>query len=62
MAGMSTLDVLAAGSYGARAWLGFPGLVEGGLADLVVYERDPRAELGALLEPALIVLRGVPRR
>jgi imidazolonepropionase-like amidohydrolase len=62
MAGMSTLDVLAAGSYGARAWLGFPGLVEGGLADLVVYERDPRAELRALLEPALIVLRGVPRR
>src|SRR5258705_2789904 len=25
--GMSTLDVLAAGSWGARAWLGFPGLV-----------------------------------
>jgi imidazolonepropionase-like amidohydrolase len=61
-AGMSTLDVLAAGSYGARAWLGFPGLVEGGLADLVVYENDPRADLHALLAPGLIVLRGVPRR
>jgi imidazolonepropionase-like amidohydrolase len=61
-AGMSTVDVLAAGSYAARAWLGLPGLVEGGLADLVVYERDPRADLRALLEPGLIVLRGVPRR
>jgi len=36
-AGMSTMDVLAAGSYGARAWLGFAGLVEGGPADLVLY-------------------------
>jgi len=60
-AGMSTLDVLAAGSYGARAWLGFPGLVEGGLADLVVYERDPRADLRVLRAPTVIVLRGVPR-
>jgi imidazolonepropionase-like amidohydrolase len=60
-AGMSTVDVLAAGSYGARAWLGVPGLVEGGPADLVVYERDPRADLTALLDPRLIVLRGTPR-
>jgi len=58
---MSTVDVLAAGSYGARAWLGVPGLVEGGPADLVVYERDPRADLTALLDPRLIVLRGTPR-
>ena len=36
------LDVLRAGSWGAREWLGFPGLVEGGLADLVVYDADPR--------------------
>ena len=60
-AGMSTVDVLAAGSYRAREWLGFPGLVEGGLADLVVYDRDPRADLRALLEPRVIVLRGTPR-
>jgi imidazolonepropionase-like amidohydrolase len=60
-AGMSTVDVLAAGSYGARAWLGFPGLVEGGLADLVIYDRDPRQDLTALLEPRLVVLRGTPR-
>jgi imidazolonepropionase-like amidohydrolase len=57
-AGMSTLDVLAAGSWGARAWLGFPGLVEGGLADLVVYAEDPRENLSALLEPRRIVLKG----
>jgi imidazolonepropionase-like amidohydrolase len=56
--GMSTLDVLAAGSWGARAWLGFSGLVEGGLADLVVYDEDPRADLTALRRPRLILLRG----
>jgi imidazolonepropionase-like amidohydrolase len=60
-AGMSTVDVLAAGSYAARAWLGFPGLVEGGLADLVVYDEDPRRDLRALREPRVIVLRGIPR-
>ena len=57
-AGMAPLDVLRAGSWGAREWLGFPGLVEGGLADLVVYDRDPRADLTALLEPGHIILRG----
>jgi imidazolonepropionase-like amidohydrolase len=59
-AGLSTMDVLRAGSWGAREWLGFPGLVEGGLADLVVYDEDPRVDLRALLVPALIVLRGEP--
>ena len=57
-AGMRPLDVLAAGSWKARAWLGLPGLVEGGLADLVVYGRDPREDLTALREPRRIVLRG----
>jgi imidazolonepropionase-like amidohydrolase len=57
-AGMSALDVLRAGSWGAREWLGFPGLVEGGLADLVVYDRDPREDMSVLLEPRVIVLRG----
>jgi imidazolonepropionase-like amidohydrolase len=57
-AGMSVDAVLAAGSWGAREWLGFPGLVEGGLADLVVYDADPRRSLDALLEPRRIVLRG----
>jgi imidazolonepropionase-like amidohydrolase len=57
-AGMSTLDVLAAGSWRAREWLGFPCLVEGGLADLVVYDTDPRADLRVLRAPRRIVLRG----
>jgi imidazolonepropionase-like amidohydrolase len=61
-AGMSTMDVLRAGSWGAREWLGFPGLVDGGLADLVVYDADPRADLRILRAPRLIVLRGHVRR
>jgi imidazolonepropionase-like amidohydrolase len=61
-AGLSTMDVLRAGSWGAREWLGFPGLVEGGLADLVVYDKDPRVDLRALLVPRLLVLRGQPLR
>jgi imidazolonepropionase-like amidohydrolase len=59
-AGMSTLDVLRAGSWGAREWLGFGGLVEGGLADLAVYAEDPRRDLTALLAPRVLVLRGRP--
>jgi imidazolonepropionase-like amidohydrolase len=57
-AGMAPLDVLRAGSWGAREWLGFPGLVEGGLADLVVYDTDPREDLRALLAPRHVILRG----
>jgi imidazolonepropionase-like amidohydrolase len=57
-AGMAPLDVLRAGSWGAREWLGFPGLVEGGLADLVVYDSDPRRDLRVLASPRRIVLRG----
>jgi imidazolonepropionase-like amidohydrolase len=57
-AGMAPVDVLRAGSWGAREWLGFPGLVEGGLADLVVYDRDPRTDLAVLREPTRVILRG----
>jgi len=57
-AGMSTVDVLAAASWGARRWLGFPGLVEGGLADLVAYDTDPRLDLRAVGQPKRIILRG----
>ena len=57
-AGMPAVDVLAAASWTARDWLGFPGLVEGGLADLVVYESDPRADLRVVRDPQRIVLRG----
>ena len=57
-AGIPAVDVLAAASWAARDWLGFPGLVEGGLADLVVYEADPRADLRVVRAPSRIVLRG----
>jgi imidazolonepropionase-like amidohydrolase len=57
-AGMSTVDVLAAGSWKAREWLGLPGIEHGAPADLVVYDRDPRLDLGVLHEPSRIVLRG----
>jgi len=57
-AGMSRLDVLRSASWGAREWLGFPGLVEGGLADLVIYDSDPRTDLRVVQAPSRIVLRG----
>ena len=57
-AGMSAEAVLAAASWRARDWLGFPSLVEGGLADLVVYPEDPRRDLRVVRAPQRIVLRG----
>ncbi|WP_025618680.1 amidohydrolase family protein [Salinispora cortesiana] len=57
-AGMPAEEVLAAASWRAREWLGFPGLVEGGLADLVVYPQDPRRDLRVVRSPARVVLRG----
>jgi imidazolonepropionase-like amidohydrolase len=57
-AGMSTVEVLAAASWAARRWLGFPGLVEGGMADLVSYDTDPRVDLRVVRQPRRIVLRG----
>lgn len=49
---------LAAGSWGARGFLGLPGLSEGAPADLVAYDRDPREDLDVLDAPVRIVLRG----
>jgi imidazolonepropionase-like amidohydrolase len=57
-AGIPPADIVAAASWRAREWLGFPGLVEGGLADLVVYPEDPRAHLAVVRAPQRIVLRG----
>jgi len=56
--GLPAADVLAAASWRGREWLGFPGLEEGASADLVVYDRDPLTDLGALWEPVCVVLRG----
>jgi imidazolonepropionase-like amidohydrolase len=57
-AGIPQADVIAQASWRAREWLGLPGLVEGAPADLVVYDADPRVELGTILAPRHIVLRG----
>ena len=57
-AGMAPAEALRAASWGAREWLGFPGLVDGGLADLVAYDTDPRRDLRVVAAPDRIVLRG----
>jgi imidazolonepropionase-like amidohydrolase len=57
-AGIPQAEVIAQASWRAREWLGFQGLVEGALADLVVYDEDPRAELATLYQPRRIVLDG----
>ena len=56
--GLSTIEALAAGTWAARDWLGRPGLEEGASADLIVYEADPRIDIGVLASPSAIVLRG----
>ncbi|MFR9727143.1 amidohydrolase family protein [Streptomyces sp. MS19] len=57
-AGIPPLDALSAATWGARAWLGRPGLTEGAPADLVVYPADPRADIRVLARPTRVVLRG----
>jgi imidazolonepropionase-like amidohydrolase len=57
-AGIPLPEVVAQASWRAREWLGLPGLVEGAPADLVVYDADPRHELGTLLTPQRMILRG----
>ncbi|MEV6107313.1 amidohydrolase family protein [Streptomyces sp. NPDC051940] len=57
-AGLPVTAALSAASWGAREWLGRPGLEEGEPADLVVYEADPRADPRVLSAPRRIVLRG----
>ncbi|MFE6893189.1 amidohydrolase family protein [Streptomyces sp. NPDC057694] len=57
-AGIPARDALSATTWGAREWLGRPGLGEGASADLVVYGADPRADVGVLGAPRRVVLRG----
>jgi imidazolonepropionase-like amidohydrolase len=61
--GMPAESVLAAVSWRARSWLGWNAtLDEGAPADFVVYDRNPLEDLSVLVEPATVVLRGVPVR
>ncbi|MER6278287.1 amidohydrolase family protein [Streptomyces sp900105245] len=57
-AGIPPVQAVSATSWGARAWLGRPGLEEGAPADLVVYEGDPRADVRVLAAPRRVVLDG----
>lgn len=57
-AGIPPVQALSATTWGARRWLGRPGLEEGAPADLVVYETDPRADVRVLAAPRRIVLGG----
>lgn len=57
--GLPAFDALGAGSWRAREWLGFDGVLEeGSAADFLVLPRDPLADLSVLAEPSAIVLRG----
>ncbi|MGK5627402.1 amidohydrolase family protein [Streptomyces sp. URMC 123] len=57
-AGIPPAAALSATTWGARRWLGRPGLDEGASADLVVYNADPRADVRVLAAPKRVVLRG----
>jgi imidazolonepropionase-like amidohydrolase len=57
-AGVSPHQALAAASWTARSYLGLPGLVPGAPADAVVFDGDPRADLGRLDKPRAVIVRG----
>ena len=57
-AGMPVEAAVGAGSWTARSWLGLPGLVDGGYADVVAYDVDPTQDPSVLTRPSRIVLRG----
>lgn len=57
-AGLPPVEALSATTWGARQWLGRPGLDEGAPADLVVYEEDPRVDVRVLAAPRRVVLNG----
>jgi imidazolonepropionase-like amidohydrolase len=57
-AGLPVDVAVGAASWTAREWLGFPGLVDGALADVVAYDADPYEDVTILRKPSRIVLRG----
>ena len=57
-AGLPAEAAVGAASWTARAFLGLTGLAEGALADITVYDADPRREPAVLRHPRRIVLRG----
>jgi len=57
-AGVPAQLAIGAASWGARSYLGMAGLSEGAPADAVVYDADPRRDLGQLASPSAVVMRG----
>ncbi len=57
---MPARDVVAAATWRARSFLGFPSLLEGAAADLVVLRADPREDIAALASPTAVMLGGLP--
>jgi imidazolonepropionase-like amidohydrolase len=57
-AGVPAAMAVAAGSWDARGFLGFPGIEAGAPADLVTFDADPRLDLGILERPRAIMLAG----
>jgi imidazolonepropionase-like amidohydrolase len=56
--GVEPRDALRAATTVPRAFLGLPAIDEGAPADVVTYDRDPRADLSVLHRPASVVLKG----
>jgi imidazolonepropionase-like amidohydrolase len=57
-AGVSPHEAIGAASWTARSYLGLPGLADGAPADAVVFDGDPRADLGRLGKPSAVIVRG----
>jgi imidazolonepropionase-like amidohydrolase len=57
-AGIPAAEAVSAATWGARRWLGRPGLEEGAPADLLVFAEDPRRDVRVLGDPRHVVLRG----
>ena len=58
-AGIPAAAVVKAASWGARRFLGVPGLADAAPADLVVYRADPREDIFQLGSPKAVILRGI---
>ncbi|MFN7979105.1 MAG: hypothetical protein U0P30_13295 [Vicinamibacterales bacterium] len=56
--GLTHTQAIAAGSTAARQWLGFTAAGADGVADLVLYDADPRADLAVLDRPSAVVFDG----
>jgi imidazolonepropionase-like amidohydrolase len=57
-AGVGHETAVAAASWDAREYLGWPGIVDGAPADIVTFGADPRRDPDVLAKPGVIVLAG----